>query len=84
VLLQAEVEECGFARSASLQSHPSTPLRFAQDGQSEKTIMKIQGEPLTDQTLRKMRGFLPAATVVTTVHMRKLRGVTVMPSRRSR
>ncbi len=40
--------------------------------------MKLQGEPLTDQTLRKMRGlFASGVTVVTTVHDGKLRGVTV-------
>jgi flavin reductase (DIM6/NTAB) family NADH-FMN oxidoreductase RutF len=40
--------------------------------------MKINGEPLTDQALRKMRGlFANGVTVVTTVHEGKLRGVTV-------
>ncbi len=40
--------------------------------------MKISGEPLTDQTLRKIRGsFASGVTVVTTVHEGKLRGVTV-------
>lgn len=40
--------------------------------------MKIYGEPITDQTLRKMRGlFASGVTVVTTVHDGKLRGVTV-------
>ena len=40
--------------------------------------MKIQSEPLTDQTLRKMRGlFASGVTVVTTVHEGQLRGVTV-------
>jgi flavin reductase (DIM6/NTAB) family NADH-FMN oxidoreductase RutF len=40
--------------------------------------MKIEGEPLTDQTLRRMRGlFASGVTVVTTVHESKLRGVTV-------
>jgi flavin reductase (DIM6/NTAB) family NADH-FMN oxidoreductase RutF len=40
--------------------------------------MKIQGEPLTDQTLRKMRGlFASGVTVVTTVQEGKMRGVTV-------
>jgi 3-hydroxy-9,10-secoandrosta-1,3,5(10)-triene-9,17-dione monooxygenase reductase component len=40
--------------------------------------MSITGEPLTDQTLRKMRGlFASGVTVVTTVHDGKLRGVTV-------
>ena len=40
--------------------------------------MKINGEPITDQTLRKMRGlFASGVTVVTTVHEGKLRGVTV-------
>lgn len=40
--------------------------------------MKIQGEPITDQTLRKMRGlFAGGVTVVTTVHEGKLRGITV-------
>ncbi len=40
--------------------------------------MKINGEPLTDQTLRKMRGlFASGVTVVTTVHDGKLRGMTV-------
>ena len=40
--------------------------------------MKIDGEPITDQTLRKMRGlFASGVTVVTTVHEGKLRGVTV-------
>jgi flavin reductase (DIM6/NTAB) family NADH-FMN oxidoreductase RutF len=40
--------------------------------------MKIEGEPLTDQTLRKMRGlFAGGVTVVTTVHEGKLRGITV-------
>src|SRR5512139_777968 len=40
--------------------------------------MKIQGEPLTDQALRKMRGlFASGVTVVTTVQEGKLRGVTV-------
>ncbi len=40
--------------------------------------MQIQGEPLTDQTLRKMRGlFASGVTVATTVHDGQLRGVTV-------
>ena len=40
--------------------------------------MKLKGEPITDQTLRKMRGvFASGVTVVTTVHEGKLRGVTV-------
>lgn len=40
--------------------------------------MNLNGEPLTDQTLRKMRGlFASGVTVVTTVHEGKLRGVTV-------
>jgi 3-hydroxy-9,10-secoandrosta-1,3,5(10)-triene-9,17-dione monooxygenase reductase component len=40
--------------------------------------MKINGEPITDQALRKMRGlFASGVTVVTTVHEGKLRGVTV-------
>ena len=45
---------------------------------SQGTKMKIQGEPLTNQMLRKMRGlFAGGVTVVTTVHEGKLRGVTV-------
>ena len=40
--------------------------------------MKIEGEPLTDQTLRKLRGlFASGVAVVTTVHEGQLRGVTV-------
>jgi flavin reductase (DIM6/NTAB) family NADH-FMN oxidoreductase RutF len=40
--------------------------------------MKIDGSPITDQTLRKMRGlFASGVTVVTTVQEGKLRGVTV-------
>jgi len=40
--------------------------------------MKIDGEPITDQTMRKTRGlFASGVTVVTTVHEGKLRGVTV-------
>jgi flavin reductase (DIM6/NTAB) family NADH-FMN oxidoreductase RutF len=40
--------------------------------------MKIQGEPATDLTLRKMRGlFASGVTVATTVQEGKLRGVTV-------
>jgi len=40
--------------------------------------MKIQGGPITDQTLRKMRGlFASGVTVATTVQAGKLRGVTV-------
>lgn len=40
--------------------------------------MKMNGEPLTDQTLRKIRGlFASGVTVATTVHEGKLRGVTV-------
>jgi 3-hydroxy-9,10-secoandrosta-1,3,5(10)-triene-9,17-dione monooxygenase reductase component len=40
--------------------------------------MQINGEPITDQVLRKMRGlFAGGVTVVTTVHEGKLRGVTV-------
>jgi len=40
--------------------------------------MKIEGEPLTDQALRKMRGyFASGVTVVTTAHAGQLRGVTV-------
>ncbi len=40
--------------------------------------MKINSEPITDQTLRKMRGaFASGVTVVTTVYEGKLRGVTV-------
>ena len=40
--------------------------------------MKIDGEPITDQALRKMRGlFASGVTVVTTVHESQLRGVTV-------
>ena len=40
--------------------------------------MNVSGEPITDQTLRKMRGlFASGVTVVTTVQEGKLRGVTV-------
>ena len=40
--------------------------------------MQINGEPITDLTLRKMRGlFASGVTVVTTVHDGKLRGITV-------
>jgi flavin reductase (DIM6/NTAB) family NADH-FMN oxidoreductase RutF len=40
--------------------------------------MKIQGEPMTDRTLRKMRGlFASGVSVATTVQEGKLRGVTV-------
>jgi 3-hydroxy-9,10-secoandrosta-1,3,5(10)-triene-9,17-dione monooxygenase reductase component len=40
--------------------------------------MKIDGEPMTDQALRKMRGlFASGVTVVTTVHEGQLRGITV-------
>ncbi len=40
--------------------------------------MKINGEPITDQALRKMRGlFASGVAVVTTVQDDKLRGVTV-------
>ncbi len=40
--------------------------------------MKINGEPLTDHALRKLRGlFASGVTVVTTVHEGSLRGVTV-------
>jgi flavin reductase (DIM6/NTAB) family NADH-FMN oxidoreductase RutF len=40
--------------------------------------MKINGEPITDQALRKMRGlFASSVTVVTTMHDNKLRGVAV-------
>ena len=40
--------------------------------------MKIKGDPMTDQTMRKMRGlFAGGVTVVTTVHEGKLRGITV-------
>jgi len=40
--------------------------------------MKIEGQPLTDQSLRKMRGyFASGVTVVTTAHEGQLRGVTV-------
>ena len=40
--------------------------------------MKLSGEPLTDQTMRKLRGlFASGVTVVTTVQDGKLRGVTV-------
>lgn len=40
--------------------------------------MKIVGEPVADQTLRKLRGlFASGVTVVTTVHDGQLRGVTV-------
>ena len=40
--------------------------------------MKVNGEPITDQVLRKMRGlFASGVTVVTTVHEGQLRGVTV-------
>jgi flavin reductase (DIM6/NTAB) family NADH-FMN oxidoreductase RutF len=40
--------------------------------------MKIDGEPLTDQTLRKLRGlFASGVTVVTTAHEDQLRGVSV-------
>ncbi len=40
--------------------------------------MKIDGDPITDQTLRKIRGlFAGSVTVVTTVHAGQLRGVTV-------
>jgi 3-hydroxy-9,10-secoandrosta-1,3,5(10)-triene-9,17-dione monooxygenase reductase component len=40
--------------------------------------MNIQGEPLSDQTLRKLRGlFASGVTVVTTAHEGKFRGVSV-------
>jgi flavin reductase (DIM6/NTAB) family NADH-FMN oxidoreductase RutF len=40
--------------------------------------MSIDGEALTDRTLRKMRGlFGSGVTVVTTVHAGRLRGITV-------
>lgn len=40
--------------------------------------MKIDGQPITDQALRKIRGqFASGVTVVTTVQDGKLRGVTV-------
>ena len=40
--------------------------------------MKLNGEPITDQVLRKMRGlYASGVTVVTTVHDGKLRGITV-------
>ena len=40
--------------------------------------MKIDGEPLTDLALRKIRGlFASGVTVATTVHEGQLRGVTV-------
>ena len=40
--------------------------------------MKLDGEAITDQTLRKMRGlFASGVTVVTTAHEGQLRGVTV-------
>jgi 3-hydroxy-9,10-secoandrosta-1,3,5(10)-triene-9,17-dione monooxygenase reductase component len=40
--------------------------------------MKINGEPLTDQAMRKMRGLIASGvTVVTTVHEGQLRGITV-------
>jgi flavin reductase (DIM6/NTAB) family NADH-FMN oxidoreductase RutF len=40
--------------------------------------MKINGEPITDQALRKMRGlFANGVTVVTTTHEGQLRGITV-------
>ena len=40
--------------------------------------MKLQGEPMTDQALRKMRGlFASGVTVVTTTHEGKFRGITV-------
>ena len=40
--------------------------------------MKIDNEPITDQTLRKLRSlFASGVTVVTTVHEDQLRGVTV-------
>ena len=42
------------------------------------TSMKVGGEPVTDQTMRKMRGlFASGVAVVTTVHQGQLRGVTV-------
>ena len=40
--------------------------------------MKIEGETITDQAMRKMRGlFAGGVTVVTTAHEGQLRGVTV-------
>ena len=40
--------------------------------------MKLNGEPMTDQALRKMRGlYASGVSVVTTVHDGKLRGITV-------
>jgi flavin reductase (DIM6/NTAB) family NADH-FMN oxidoreductase RutF len=40
--------------------------------------MKINSEPITEQTMRKMRGlFAGGVTVVTTVHKGQLRGITV-------
>jgi flavin reductase (DIM6/NTAB) family NADH-FMN oxidoreductase RutF len=40
--------------------------------------MRLNGEPITDQALRKMRGlFASGVTVVTTAHEGKLRGITV-------
>jgi flavin reductase (DIM6/NTAB) family NADH-FMN oxidoreductase RutF len=44
----------------------------------KETSMKINGEPMTDQAMRKVRGlFASGVTVVTTVQEGKLRGVTV-------
>ncbi len=44
----------------------------------KEMTMKISGEPVDDQSMRKMRGlFASGVTVVTTVQEGKLRGVTV-------
>ncbi len=45
---------------------------------SKGTNMKINSEPINDQTLRQMRGlFASGVSVVTTVQAGKLRGITV-------
>jgi flavin reductase (DIM6/NTAB) family NADH-FMN oxidoreductase RutF len=47
-------------------------------GKRQDATMKIKGEPITDQALRKMRGlFASGVTVVTTAHEGQLRGITV-------
>jgi flavin reductase (DIM6/NTAB) family NADH-FMN oxidoreductase RutF len=79
----ASLDQSAAARGVIERRYDESSRRFREaplGGRFEvkETSMKIDGEPLTDQALRKVRGlFASGVTVVTTVHEGQLRGVTV-------